>query len=74
MGEGISREATVNMEKKTMSIRAPLITRFPVESGFKFRFRISNIAIFNKFYCSHAEHKYKQQNFREDTKMVVYIG
>ncbi len=48
MGEGISRDAAVNMEKKTMSIKAPLIDITVLDSEYLISQYVINFIVYWK--------------------------
>lgn len=71
IGEGINREADVNIKKKTIRMGIPLITNYSLYRLWVLC-KTYDIAIFNKSSCLPAQHKYKSQNFREDTMKAAY--
>lgn len=71
IGEGINREANVNIKKKTIRIGIPLIMNYRLYIS-RVLCKTYDIAIFNKSSCLPAQHKYKSQNSREDTRKAAY--
>ncbi len=65
IGEGINREADVNIKKKTIKMSIPLTMNYLLYTFFVVLYNESDIAIFNKSSCLPAQHKYKSKTLEK---------